>query len=685
MSDLPIQQTNVPLVGDQDAENSSTAGDKGLKLIVVGDSMTQGHEGDWTWRYRIWQWFREQNVTITFVGPYTGTVQPDRPKPPSPPPLYGSPKPRQGVKVDGGYARGVSADFDSHHFAVWGRTAALDKDLIEDVLMAHPADLMLLMLGFNDLGWLQSDALGTLRSIKTLVDNARRVNPFLKLAIANVPQRLMIGGREDLPCSTREYNNLLRCAIPQWSTADSPIHLVEVCEDYGCGPDGCPAGYDGLHPNATGEYEIARAFSLTLVRDFNIGSAPLVIPKNVPKRSLPRPKNFRVVSSPGGVTASWDAIYGAMSYDVRSRISGITEFHTSSVSSNRWDSQWTQEGWVYEVQVRASAGNALKGRWTAIKSAKSTPKTPPGPDNVIVNATTTGFDISWDSCPSGFNVTEYEILYWDKDKKHTFITSAGFKESPAHVDDLIPGHHYQLAIVSWNGAGGGFPKGVRSVTVGRGTPPIPTDLKITAKDATSAHLTWTGSPAAAGYQLWFRNVNEPDSELCRVNGTESKPSSDQYFLVPGVWNFEWCVSAFNGSAESDRCESVLAPRPSDASISSSDCSEEDTNSRHESAKDKDINGSLTPEHKHMPCTPTTQCETPLQEEDQGWGVLCGTCGHTEQDDIDCLGSGGSKQLHGDRCYRDECKHADCTNPECWIYVCDNSHAEKDDTVTKCDE
>lgn len=374
-----------------------------------------------------------------------------------------------------------------------------------------------------------------------------------------------------------------------------------------------------------------------------------------------------------------------MSYDVRSRISGITEFHTSSVSSNRWDAQWTQEGWVYEVQVRASAGNALKGRWTAIKSAKSTPKTPPGPDNVIVNATTTGFDISWDSCPSGFNVTEYEILYWDKDKEHTFITSAGFKESPAHVDDLIPGHHYQLALVSWNDAGGGFPKGVRSVTVGRGTPPIPTDLKITAKDATSAHLTWTGSPAAAGYQLWFRNVNEPDSELCKVNGTESKPSSDQYFLVPGVWNFEWCVSAFNGSAESDRCESVLAPRPSDASISSSDCSEEDTNSRHESDGDKDINGSLTPERKHMPCNSDSQCGTPLQEEDQGWGVLCGTCGYIENDDIDCLGSGGSKQLHGDRCYRAECKNDDCTNPECWIHVCDNSHAEKDSTATKCDK
>jgi len=35
--------------------------------------MSQGHEGDWTWRYRLWQWFTSQGVAIDFVGPYTGT------------------------------------------------------------------------------------------------------------------------------------------------------------------------------------------------------------------------------------------------------------------------------------------------------------------------------------------------------------------------------------------------------------------------------------------------------------------------------------------------------------------------------------------------------------------------------------------------------------------------------------
>lgn len=45
-------------------------------------------------------------------------------------------------------------------------------------------------------------------------------------------------------------------------------------------------GYDGLHPNAWGEYQIASAFSKTLVNDFNIGSQPLAAPAQVSWRML---------------------------------------------------------------------------------------------------------------------------------------------------------------------------------------------------------------------------------------------------------------------------------------------------------------------------------------------------------------------------------------------------------------
>ncbi|KAF8846484.1 hypothetical protein BDZ45DRAFT_682498 [Acephala macrosclerotiorum] len=34
----------------------------------------------------------------------------------------------------------------------------------------------------------------------------------------------------------------------------APISPVELQENYDCGTSSCPAGYDGLHPNALGEY-----------------------------------------------------------------------------------------------------------------------------------------------------------------------------------------------------------------------------------------------------------------------------------------------------------------------------------------------------------------------------------------------------------------------------------------------
>ncbi|UNI13244.1 hypothetical protein JDV02_000002 [Purpureocillium takamizusanense] len=156
---------------------------------------------------------------------------------------------------------------------------------------------MLAMLGFNDMGWFYSDAEGTIDSMDTLISNARAVNPELQFAVANVPQRSFIGGREDLVKNTNIYNNLLPNAISKWSTHQSPIHLVDLEQNYNCQPGGCPAGYDGLHPNAWGEFLIANAFSQTPVNEFKLGSKPLAIPPQKDPsltRDLPVPSNFNV-------------------------------------------------------------------------------------------------------------------------------------------------------------------------------------------------------------------------------------------------------------------------------------------------------------------------------------------------------------------------------------------------------
>jgi lysophospholipase L1-like esterase len=81
----------------------------------------------------------------------------------------------------------------------------------------YEPDYLLVMLGFNDVGWFISDAEGTFESMKIFISEARAAKPDIKMALGNIPQRSFIGGREDLPIKTKLYNRMLAAAIPEWS------------------------------------------------------------------------------------------------------------------------------------------------------------------------------------------------------------------------------------------------------------------------------------------------------------------------------------------------------------------------------------------------------------------------------------------------------------------------------------
>ncbi|WP_010692460.1 lipase [Saccharopolyspora spinosa] len=72
-----------------------------LKVMVVDDSLSQGYEGDWTWRYRLWQWFSSQHINVDFVGPDTGTRPEATPSAPKPPPLQGDAGPAEEPQTTG--------------------------------------------------------------------------------------------------------------------------------------------------------------------------------------------------------------------------------------------------------------------------------------------------------------------------------------------------------------------------------------------------------------------------------------------------------------------------------------------------------------------------------------------------------------------------------------------------------
>jgi hypothetical protein len=220
----------------------------------------------------------------------------------------------------------------------------------------YTPDYLLVMLGFNDLGWFVNGPDGLLADMKTIVDEARAAKPDVRILLANVVHRTFIDGREDLVTNTNTYNEKLKAAIPGWSTEKSPVKLVDVNSAYSCSPrGGCSAAYDGLHPNAKGEYEIASAFSKTLHADFGIGSGALAVPADAASQGFKNPttpKNLKVETAPWGLKITWDKVFGANSYEVRSRLKGLDwSYWPNGISwpINRWDNSWVLDG--QEVRI----------------------------------------------------------------------------------------------------------------------------------------------------------------------------------------------------------------------------------------------------------------------------------------------------------------------------------------------
>lgn len=541
---------------------SSLPTDRTLRVMVVGDSMTQGSEGDWTWRYRLWQWFINQGVDVDFVGPYKGTKDPGTAMGPVPPLLQGEVAASSGAVLAGGAYDARSESFDSDHFSVWGRQAAQDMKLIRDQVAWYQPDLLLVGLGFNDMGWFVSDAAGTITSMKTLVDQARAAKPDIDIALANVPQRTSIGGREDLPVKTANYNDTLKDQIPSWSTPMSPVQLVDWAGNYSCGVNSCPAGYDGLHPNALGEYQIAHAFELTLQDGWGIGDTVPDVPAAVPSRPTPMPSNVKAATAPFGVTVTWDKVFGARGYTVRSRVAGLPWTETS-VGVNRFDTTATFDGWEWEYQVRTDNATDGQSDWSPIVTAVAHPQTSPSPTGIVTHATATGLDVAW-SAPTGpytDTIDRYEIIIWDKDTTDSWINGTAVKGLSVHIDGLLPGHRYQVWVKTWNAGGPGLPGGAQPVTIGAGTPAAPTGLQVTSVDGTTVQLDWSASSGAAGYRIWVRNINDGSVSTVDENSTTMESTKRIAYLFPGVWNYEFCVTAINGAAESGKSNCVVAPKP----------------------------------------------------------------------------------------------------------------------------
>jgi lysophospholipase L1-like esterase len=560
--------------------------------MIVGDSITHGGEADYTWRYFVWKWFQSTNLKPEFVGPFVGTQEMDPAKPPQPPGIPSEPPEVDfGPRTKGGYALECEDEFTGgkgpgqigekggcRHYSMWGRQAAQAKGTIREQVEKYKPNLILSLLGFNDVGWWVSDANGTVESMQEFVAEARKGNPNVHFVLGNIVERSFMDGRQDLVDNTLKFNKMLKEKCPEWSTKGSLVAYGDIAAHYSCGPK-VPdlASYDGLHPNARGDIEIAYGFSIALHEFFKLGSAPMTLPKEdeFPKRDLSPPTGIVASGSPMGVKVTWKHVYGGQ-YSVRSRVKNSNQdWGEGNAMGPRFDTTFTAPGVEWEYQVRTIHGN-MKGEWsTPPVSAIATRSTAPPPTQIKVWPEKEGFKLSFKPPgpkPNGkeWKINRFEVRYFDRDWPGAFICAYGARGPTEAVFENMResvGHRHQMWMATWTDPeGGGEHRECRPVIVGvMEKPPTPKDVEVKiAEDGKSVKVQWKGDEKkAAGYIVQWRKKGGSDDEV--GNGGRNENGEEDVTmemekdiscerLPDSLKKCEFWVVAVNGELESDRSD-----------------------------------------------------------------------------------------------------------------------------------
>ncbi len=221
-----------------------------MRFLFVGDSMTIGRAGDWTWRYRMW---RHLEATLPggyeIVGPRTGLYDPEADAP-----------------VSDAYADPAFPAAARRHLAGWGEGWLHMAPVIGDTVAATRADVLLVSLGLIDLGfYTNSDQ--TEANVRAFLAAARTARPGVRAVLLPVIPNVRAGYDAAFAAECARFNDLLAKAVADLDAAASPLLLATVPESYDLQED----TYDGTHPGPSGEHKLAAAFAGAMHQAWGLG------------------------------------------------------------------------------------------------------------------------------------------------------------------------------------------------------------------------------------------------------------------------------------------------------------------------------------------------------------------------------------------------------------------------------
>ncbi|AFR07745.1 MULTISPECIES: GDSL-type esterase/lipase family protein [Nocardiopsis] len=252
-------------LSEEDTEAAPWEGRGQVRLMLAGDSMTHGADGDRTWRYHLWNHLEPHVEGLDFVGPFSAPATPEQIVPPE---LFGNEPTPGAPEGDPEGVEYLDPDFDQDHNARWGRTLAdASTTITRDVAVYRP-DVLCVMIGINDLlhPITAEEMEGRLRAY---VAGARSASPKIRILFAEAPPTVIADQDQGFALRLYVYNELVRELSAELSTPESPVVSFDLAgaEKWDVETD----TYDGTHPDDSGEIKIAAGFADALSREFGLG------------------------------------------------------------------------------------------------------------------------------------------------------------------------------------------------------------------------------------------------------------------------------------------------------------------------------------------------------------------------------------------------------------------------------
>jgi lysophospholipase L1-like esterase len=271
----------------------------GQRVMIVGDSLTNGFGGDWTWRYWLWREVHRQGVPARFVGPSSLTYD--------------------GMRYE------ANTPWDSSHAAKGGTTLDEQLKLVPGEISTYHPDVLVVELGFNDVNH-GDDAATASAQLQQLLTQAKEQSRGLRIVLVELP---LSGSKPDVDVVTADVN----ARMAAWASTRG-IEIAHTRTGEGAGtlvwePDrDC---FDGIHPNATGQTLIAHRVAQALHRAGVLPSAPQGVYHQRTWNPAPVPV---LTSGRGSVHVSWNAAASQIRMvTVRVLVDGVAKTGWLPVSS----------------------------------------------------------------------------------------------------------------------------------------------------------------------------------------------------------------------------------------------------------------------------------------------------------------------------------------------------------------